>query len=186
MIVQGREWLFALAVLPTVAISLHEFFHICRQRAWVAGPGWVSGGQAALPGAARGPARDWLSASPGTLLLVGPGYSGAWAFCSISNLKNYLVRLGIYLAGSFLRCFCLFLACAFALCRARWKAGWFFSCCSWWFGPKISLRMPWGVWRGAFRWPSAFPRKTVEGAVAGLAGGRPGGLGIYTLVLADR
>ena len=31
LIVQGREWLFVLAVLATVMISLHEYFHISRE-----------------------------------------------------------------------------------------------------------------------------------------------------------
>jgi phosphatidate cytidylyltransferase len=31
LIVQGREWLFTLAVLATVIISLHEYFHISRE-----------------------------------------------------------------------------------------------------------------------------------------------------------
>lgn len=170
LIVQGREWLFVLAVLATVLISLQEYFHISRE-AGLGGWPWVGyvgavllclGQLADLHGMAFGETELLLLlilAVPVAGLVVG------------TDLKNYTGALASTLLGI------LYIGFAFSwIIPLRFgdpATGW-----------HLTILLFLVVWvedifayafgRMVGRIPLArkiSPKKTVEGAIAGLAGG---------------
>ncbi|MCL5005999.1 MAG: phosphatidate cytidylyltransferase [Acidobacteria bacterium] len=169
LIVQEREWLFVLAVLVTVEISLHEFFYVSRQAGLKNWPllGYLGGGLLCLSQFAD-LRRTSFSESLGLLLVVlGIPTLG---LALVSNLKDYLSSVASTLLGVF------YVAFTFS-----WLVPLRFSEPA--EGRNLVLLLfaiVWGedifaytVGRLAGKIPLAeriSPRKTVEGAVAGLVG----------------
>ncbi len=169
LIVQEREWLFALAVLLTVEISLHEFFALSRKAGTQGWPwlGYVGGGLlcvAQFSGLHRA-----AFVVPAALLLVILGIPSI-GLLLIPNLKEYLGSLATTLLGVF------YVAFAFS-----WLVPMRFGVPA--VGRKLVLLLFIVVWaedvfayvvgRLAGRTLLArriSPRKTVEGALAGLGG----------------
>jgi len=169
LIAQEREWLFALAVLVTVEISLHEFFFISQHAGLKGWPllGYVGGGLLCLSQFAD-LRRMSFSESP-TLLLVILGIP-ALGLVLVSNLKEYLSSLASTMLGVF---YVAFTFSWIVPLRFAEPAE----------GRNLVLLLFAVVWaedifayavgRLAGRTLLAeriSPRKTVEGAVAGLAG----------------
>ncbi len=169
LIVQGREWLFALAVLATVEICLHEYFHISRQAGlggW-AFLGYAGGGLLCLSQfAALHGTRFSESAALVLVVLMVP----ALGLFRISNIKEYFANLSSTLLG--------ILGIAFTF---SWLVPLRFARPA--EGRNLVLLLFIVIWaedifayavgRLAGRIPLAkhiSPKKTVEGAVAGLAG----------------
>ncbi len=100
LIVQEREWVFVLAVLVTMEISLHEFFSISRHAGLESWPllGYVGGGLLCLAqvSALHGMAFNESSA----LLVVFLGIP-CLGLLLVSNLKEYLGTLASTLLGVF-------------------------------------------------------------------------------------
>ncbi len=169
LIVQKREWLFVLAVLVTLEISLHEFFDISRQAGLRSYPflGYVGGGLLCLSQVADLHGMTFNESS--ALLLVLLGIS-ALGLLMVSNLKEYLGTLASTMLGVF------YVAFAFS-----WLVPLRFASPA--VGRNLVLLLFAVIWaddifayavgRLAGRTLLAeriSPRKTVEGAVAGLAG----------------
>jgi phosphatidate cytidylyltransferase len=171
LIVQGREWLFTLAVLATVMISLHEYFHISQEVGlggwpWMGyvGAGLLCLGQlAGLHGLALGESALLL-----LLLVLAIPVAG---LVSVTDLKSYSGALASTLLGI------LYVGFAFSwIIPLRFgdpATGW-----------RLTILLFLVVWaedifayavgRMVGRIPLArtiSPKKTVEGAIAGLAGG---------------
>ncbi len=169
LIVQGREWLFVLAVLATVEISLHEYFYISRE-AGLGGWPWMGYIGAAL--LCLGQLADLHGATtskPALLLLLGLAIPIA-GLVTVSDLKTYSSGLASTMLGV------LYIGFAFSwIIPLRFEnpaTGW-----------RLAVLLFLVVWaedifayvvgRLAGRTPLArtiSPKKTVEGAIAGLAG----------------
>ena len=169
LIVQEREWLFVLAVLLTLEISLHEFYFISRQAGMRSWP-WLGYAAGALLCLAQLADLHRLNfGESAALLLVILGISVAGLLLK-SNLKDYLGTLATTLLGVF------YVAFMFS-----WLVPMRFAEPA--VGRKLVLLLFAVVWaedifayvvgRLAGRTLLAkriSPRKTVEGAVAGLGG----------------
>lgn len=169
IIIQQREWLFFLAVVATVEISLHEFFFVSRQAGSKGWPllGYLGGGLLCL--AQFVDLHRLGFAESATLLLVVLGIP-ALGLLRVSDFKEYSLSLASTMLGIF------FVAFTFSwLIPLRFAAPAE--------GRSLVLLLFAVVWGGdvfayvvgrfAGRIPLAVrisPRKTVEGAVAGLAG----------------
>jgi phosphatidate cytidylyltransferase len=170
LIVQGREWLFVLAVLVTVEISLHEYFHISRQAGL---GGWTWLGYVAAGLLCLGQLADLhgiILSELHLFLLIVLGIPIA-GLAVVSDLKDYTRTLASTMLGV------LYVGFAFS-----WIIPMRFT------EPGTGLRLTillfavvwaedifaYAIGRLAGRIPLAkaiSPKKTVEGAVAGLAGG---------------
>ena len=169
LIVQDREWLFALAVLATVMISLNEYFHITREAGlggwpWMGylGAGLLCVGQlAGLHGAA-------FSIS-GLLLFLALAVPIA-GLITVSDLKTYSgalasTMLGIVYVGF---TFSWIIPLRFGDPATSWRLVILLFLVVW-----AEDIFAYAVGRLAGRIPLAktiSPKKTVEGAIAGLAG----------------
>ncbi|HEX5410333.1 MAG TPA: phosphatidate cytidylyltransferase [Terriglobia bacterium] len=170
LIVQGREWLFTLAVLATVTISLHEYFHISRE-AGLGGWPWLGCAAGWLLCLDQLAVLEGVALSESTLLLVLVLAIPLAGLATISELKSYSGALASTLLGV------LYIGFAFSwiipLRFAEPGAG-----------LHLVILLFLVVWAGDIfayvagravgRTPLAraiSPKKTVEGAVAGLAGG---------------
>jgi phosphatidate cytidylyltransferase len=169
LIVQGREWLFVAAVLATVMISLHEYFHISREAGLRGWPwmGYVGAGLLCL-----GQMSGIKASGPGEsvlllLLVLAIPITGLLA---VSDLKSYLGALASTMLGI------LYVGFAFS-----WIIPLRFAEPT--NGRRLTILLFLVVWAGdifayafgrmAGRTPLAkaiSPKKTVEGAIAGLAG----------------
>jgi phosphatidate cytidylyltransferase len=169
LIVQGREWLFVAAVLATVMISLHEYFHISREAGLRGWPwmGYVGAGLLCL-----GQMSGFKASGAGesvllVLLVLAIPIAG---LLTVSDLKSYLGALASTVLG--------ILYVGFAL---SWMIPLRFADPV--NGRRLTILLLLVVWaddifayaigRMAGRIPLAkaiSPKKTVEGAVAGLAG----------------
>lgn len=170
LIVQSREWLFTLAVLATVIISLHEYFHI-SSAAGLGGWPWLGYLGAALLCLLQYADLKGVALSESTLLLVlvlGIPLAGLIA---APDLKTYSGALASTLLGV------LYIGFAFSwiipLRFADPVTGRFLIILLFlvvWAGDIFAY----AVGRSVGRTPLArtiSPKKTVEGAIAGLAGG---------------
>ena len=169
LIVQNREWLFVLAVLATVEICLHEYFHISRE-AGLSGWPWMGYAGAGL--LCLGQMSGVKAAGPGEsvlllLLVLAIPFAG---LLMVSDLKNYSGALASTVLGV------LYIGFAFS-----WMIPLRFADPA--NGRRLTILLFLVVWtedifayafgRMAGRIPLAkaiSPKKTVEGAVAGLAG----------------
>lgn len=176
LIVQDREWLFTLAVLCTVMISLHEYFHINRE-AGLGGWPWMGYLGAGLLCLLQYADLQGFTLSESTLLLVLVLAIPIAGLVRVSDLKTYTGGLASTLLGV------LYIGFAFS-----WIIPLRFA------EPGTGLRLvillflvvwagdifAYAVGRAVGRIPlakSISPKKTVEGAVAGLAGGVLAALG---------
>ncbi|HET9179936.1 MAG TPA: phosphatidate cytidylyltransferase [Terriglobia bacterium] len=176
LIVQDREWLFTLAVLATVMISLHEYFHISRE-AGLGGWPWMGYLGAGLLCLFQYADLQGFALSESTLLLVLVLTIPIVGLARVSDLKTYTGGLASTLLGV------LYIGFAFS-----WIIPLRFA------EPVTGLRLvillflvvwagdifAYTVGRAMGRIPlakSISPKKTVEGAVAGLAGGVLAALG---------
>lgn len=169
LIVQNREWLFALAVMATVMISLNEYFHISRE-AGLGGWPWLGYGAAGL--LCLGQIAELHGAVLGetALLVLIVLVIPIAGLVLTKDLKTYSSALASTLLGV------LYVGFAFS-----WIIPIRFS------DPAVAWRLTillflvvwsedifaYAVGRLAGRTPLAktiSPKKTVEGAVAGLAG----------------
>jgi phosphatidate cytidylyltransferase len=169
LIVQGREWLFVLAVLTTVLISLHEYFHI----SWEAGlGGWPWMGYVGAGVICLGQMTGFRAAVPGEsvlllLLVLAIPIAG---LVTVSDLKNYSSALASTVLGV------LYIGFAFS-----WMIPLRFTNPA--NGRRLTILLFLVVWaedvfayaigRMVGRIPlakSISPKKTVEGAIAGIAG----------------
>lgn len=170
LIVQGREWLFTLAVLVTVMISLQEYFHICREAGQGGWPwmGYVGAGLLCL-GQEAGLHSQAFNESGLLLLLV--LVIPVAGLVTLSGVKTYLGRLASTLLGI------LYVGFAFS-----WIIPLRFANPA--TGRRLTIMLFLVVWAGdIFAYAvgrmmghiplakSISPKKTVEGAIAGLAGG---------------
>jgi phosphatidate cytidylyltransferase len=170
LIVQDREWLFVLAVLATVEISLNEYFHISRE-AGLGGWPWIGYTAAALLCLGQLAGLHGMAFSESVLLLLMVLAVPIAGLVTVSDLKTYPGALASTLLGT------LYIGFAFSwiipLRFADPATGW-----------RLTILLFLVVWsedifayaigRLAGRIPLAktiSPRKTVEGAIAGLAGG---------------
>ena len=170
LIVQDRKWLFVLAVLATVEISLHEYFHISRE-AGLGGWPWMGYTAAALLCLGQLAGLHGMAFSESALLLLMVLAITIAGLVTVSDLKTYPGVLASTLLGT------LYIGFAFSwiipLRFADPATGW-----------RLTILLFLVVWsedifayaigRLAGRIPLAktiSPKKTVEGAVAGLAGG---------------
>jgi phosphatidate cytidylyltransferase len=169
LIVQGREWLFVMAVLATVMISVHEYFHISRE-AGLAGWSWMGYVGAGL--LCLGQTSGFKGAVPGEpalllLLLLAIPIAG---LVTVSDLRTYFGALASTVLGV------LYVGFAFS-----WIVPLRFADPV--NGRNLTIMLFLVVWaedifayvigRIAGRIPLAraiSPKKTVEGAIAGLAG----------------
>jgi len=170
LIVQGREWLFTLAVLATVMISLHEYFHISRA-AGLGGWPWMGYLGAGLLCLVQYPDLKSFTLSESTLLLVLVLAIPVAGLVRAADLKTYSAALASTLLGI------LYIGFAFSwIIPLRFDdpdAGRFLIILLFlvvWAGDIFAYV----VGRAVGRTPLAraiSPKKTVEGAIAGLAGG---------------
>ena len=170
LIVQGREWLFTLAVLATVVISLREYFHISRE-AGLGGWPWMGYVGAGLLCVGQLGCLKGAAPSESALLLLLVLTIPVAGIVTVSDLKKYSSGLASTLLGIF------YIGFAFSWViplRFRDPA----------VGKRLTILLFLVVWASdifAFaigrlmgRTPLAktiSPKKTVEGAIAGLAGG---------------
>ncbi|HVB29745.1 MAG TPA: phosphatidate cytidylyltransferase [Terriglobia bacterium] len=169
LIVQGREWLFVLAVLATVEISLHEYFHISRQ-AGLGGWPWMGYGAAGLLCLGQVADLHGMALSESALLLLMVLAIPVAGLAAVSDLKNYAsalasTMLGVLYVGF---AFSWIIPLRFADPEAGWRLTLLLFAVIW-----VEDIVAFAVGRLAGRIPlakSISPRKTVEGAVAGLAG----------------
>jgi phosphatidate cytidylyltransferase len=168
LIVQEREWLFVLAVLATVEISLHEYFHISRE-AGIGGWPWM--GYAAAGLLCLGQVAELHGTAhfePVLLLLIALTVPIA-GLAAVSDLKVYSGALASTIFGV------LYVGFAFS-----WIIPLRFTLAV---GRQLTVLLFLVVWaedifayavgRMIGRIPlakSISPRKTVEGAIAGLIG----------------
>ena len=170
LIAQEREWLFVLAVLLTLEISLHEFFFIARQAGMKSWPwlGYAGGGFLCLAQVAD---LHRLALGESAALLLVVLVIPALGLLLNSDLKDYLGTLATTLLGVF------YVAFAFS-----WLVPLRFATPA--VGRKLVLLLFAVVWaEDIFAYVVGrlvgrtllarriSPRKTVEGAIAGLAGG---------------
>jgi phosphatidate cytidylyltransferase len=169
LIVQDREWLFVLAVLATVEISLHEYFHISRE-AGLGGWPWMGYVAAGLLCLGQVAGLHGIAFSESFLLLLVVLAIPVAGFVAVSDVKNYSRALASTMLGI------LYVGFAFSwiipLRFADPATGWHLT--------VLLFVVVWaedvfayGVGRLAGRIPLAkiiSPKKTVEGAVAGLVG----------------
>jgi phosphatidate cytidylyltransferase len=170
LLVQGREWLFTLAVLATVLISLQEYFHISREAGL---GGWPRMGYVAAVLLCLGQLADLhgMVFGESSLLLLLVLAIPVAGLVIVSDLKNYSGALASTVLGVF------YVGFAFSwMIPLRFGdpvAGW-----------RLIVLLFLVVWAGDIfayavgrmvgRIPLArkiSPKKTVEGAIAGLAGG---------------
>lgn len=170
LIVQGREWLFTLAVLATVILSLHEYFHIIRG-AGLGGWPWMGYLGAGLLCLLQYADLKGFVVSESTLLLVLVLAIPMAGLVAASDLKTYAGGLASTLLGV------LYVGFAFS-----WIIPLRFADSG--AGRSLVILLFLVVWAGDIfayivgravgRIPMArriSPKKTVEGAIAGLAGG---------------
>lgn len=169
LIVQNREWLFVLAVLATVMISLQEYFHITREAGLGGWPwmGYIGAGLLCLGQVAH---ISGVAFTELVLLLFVLLAIPAAGLVTVSDLKTYSASLASTVLGVF------YVGFAFSwLIPLRFgdpDTGW-----------RLTVLLFTVVWaedifayivgRLLGRTPLArtiSPKKTVEGAVAGLAG----------------
>jgi phosphatidate cytidylyltransferase len=168
LIVQEREWLFVLAVLATVGISLHEYFHISQEAGLGGWPwmGYVAAGLLCVGQVAEihGAAHFEL-----VLIMLIALVVPIAGLVVVSDLKAYLGAVASTLFGV------LYIGFAFSWIiplRFGLDVGW-----------QLTILLFLVVWaedifayaagRTIGRVPLAkliSPRKTVEGAIAGLLG----------------
>lgn len=170
LIVQHREWLFVLVVLATVELSLNEYFHIARQ-AGLEGWHWIGYVAAGLLCLGQDAGVHRIIPGESVLLVVVVLVVPVAGLFIVSDLKEYSSGLASTMLGI------LYVAFAFSwIIPLRFddlSTGW-----------RLTLLLLVVVWsqdifayavgRLAGRIPLAkaiSPRKTVEGALAGLAGG---------------
>ena len=169
LLVQGREWLFILAVLATVIISLHEFFHITREAGLGGWPwmGYVGAGLLCL-GQLAGLHGAAFSESVLLLLLVlAIPIAG---LVSVSDLGTYSgglasTMLGVLYVGF---AFSWLIPLRFEDPATNWRLVVLLFLVVW-----AEDIFAYAVGRLAGRIPLAktiSPKKTVEGAIAGVAG----------------
>jgi phosphatidate cytidylyltransferase len=169
LIVQGREWLFTLAVLATVMISLQEYFHISREAGLSGWPwmGYVSAGLLCLGQFAALHRRAFSEPALLLLLVLAIPVAG---LATVSDLKKYSIGLSSSLLGV------LYVGFAFS-----WIIPLRFADPP--TGQRLTILLFLVVWAGDIfayavgrmlgRTPLAkaiSPKKTVEGAIAGVAG----------------
>jgi len=170
LIVQDREWLFTLAVLATVIICLHEYFHISRE-AGLGGWPWVGYVAAGLLCLGQFADLHGMAFGESALLLLMVLAIPVAGLVTVSDLKNYSGALASTVLGVF------YIGFAFS-----WMIPLRFG------DPVVGWRLvvllflvvwaedifAYAVGRMVGHIPLAktiSPKKTVEGAVAGLAGG---------------
>jgi len=170
LIVQGREWLFTLAVLATVIISLHEYFHISRG-AGLGGWPWMGYLGAGLLCLLQYADLKGVALSESTLLLVLVLAIPSAGLVAASDLKTYAGGLASTLLGV------LYIGFAFSwiipLRFADPGAGQFLIILLFlvvWAGDIFAYIVGRAVGRILMA-RTISPKKTVEGAIAGLAGG---------------
>jgi phosphatidate cytidylyltransferase len=171
LIVQGREWLFTLAVLATVMISLHEYFHISRAAGLGGWPwmGYIAAGMLCLGQLAH--LHGMAAGDPALLLLIMVLAIPVAGLATVSNLKEYSGALASTVLGIF------YIGFAFSwVIPLRFgdpETGWHLLILLFlvvWAGDIFAY----AVGRMVGRIPLAktiSPKKTIEGAIAGLAGG---------------
>jgi phosphatidate cytidylyltransferase len=170
LIAQGREWLFTLAVLATVMISLQEYFHISR-KAGLNGWPWMGYVGAGLLCVGQLADLKGIALNESTLLLLVVLAIPLAGLVTLSDLKNYPDGLASTLLGV------LYVGFAFS-----WIIPLRFADPP--TGRRLTILLFLVVWAGDIfayavgrmmgRIPLAktiSPKKTVEGAIAGLAGG---------------
>jgi phosphatidate cytidylyltransferase len=170
LIVQGREWLFTLAVLATVMISLQEYFHISREAGLSGWPrmGYVGAGLLCLGQVAALHSQAFSESALLLLLVLAIPVAG---LARVSDMKKYSSGLASTLLGV------LYVGFAFS-----WIIPLRFTDPA--TGKRLTILLFLVVWAGDIfayavgrmigRTPLAktiSPKKTVEGAIAGLAGG---------------
>jgi phosphatidate cytidylyltransferase len=162
-------WLFLAAVTFTAGVSLREYFDICRHSGFQALPSLGYGGAAVTILAAAlplrgGPDLTWILLGTFVLLTI------AWAVLRIEDAKQYLAGV----AATVLGVFYVVLPLSFLIpLRFRDTSS----------GTKLILFLFLVIWAGdicAFfvgksvgrhlLFPRVSPKKTFEGAAAGLAG----------------
>ena len=170
LLVQGHEWLFTLAVLATVMISLHEYFHISREAGLGGWPwiGFVGAGLLCLGQLAD--LRGMAFGESALLLFVVVAIPVA-GLLTVSDLKIYPGALASTVLGVFYVGFAF--SWVIPLRFGDPAVGWHLIVLLFlvvWAGDIFAY----AVGRLAGRIPLAktiSPKKTVEGAVAGLVGG---------------
>lgn len=169
LIVQGREWLFTLAVLATVMISLQEYFHISRE-AGLNGWPWIGYLGAGLLCLGQLASLHNQAFSESALLLLLVLAIPVVGLVTSPDLKTYSGGLASTLLGT------LYVGFAFS-----WIIPLRFTDST--TGRRLTIMLFLVVWAGDIfayavgrlvgRIPLAkaiSPKKTVEGAIAGLAG----------------
>ncbi len=169
----GPVWLFVLVLLATVEIGLHEFFGISRQAGFKGFPvvGYVAGGVLCLAQAAE-------LRRPGDLGLVVIALAFLFilwlALLRTPDLKQYLGAVSTTIFGILYVAFTL--SCLVPLRFAGHDPAWAT-------GRELVFLLFLVIWAGdvfaflggrlmgrTLLFPRVSPKKTVEGAVAGLAG----------------
>lgn len=169
----GPVWLFVLVLLATVEIGLHEFFGISRQAGFKGFPvvGYVAGGVLCLAQAAE-------LRRPGDLGLVVIALAVLFilwlALLRTPDLKQYLGAVSTTIFGILYVAFTL--SCLVPLRFAGHDPAWatgrelvFLLFLVVWAGDVFAFLGGRAVGR-TLLFPRVSPKKTVEGAVAGLAG----------------
>jgi phosphatidate cytidylyltransferase len=169
LIVQGREWLFVLAVLATVEISLHEYFHISREANLEGWPwmGYVAAGLLCLGQVADLHGLVFGESVMLLLMVLAVPFAG---LAVVSDLKSYSsalasTMLGVLYVGF---AFSWIIPLRFADAATSWRLTALLFVVVW-----AEDIFAFAVGRLAGRIPlskTVSPKKTVEGAVAGLAG----------------
>ncbi len=169
LIVQDHEWLFVLAVLVTVEISLHEYFHISREAGLEGWPwmGYVGAGLLCL-----GQVADLhrIIPSESSLLLLIVLAIPLAGLTAISDLKNYSAALGSTMLGIFYVGFAFswIIPLRFANPATGWRLTALLFVVVW-----AQDVFAYAVGHTAGRIPLAktiSPKKTIEGAIAGFVG----------------
>ncbi|MCL5670209.1 MAG: phosphatidate cytidylyltransferase [Acidobacteria bacterium] len=169
LIVQGREWLFVMAVLATVMICLHEYFHLSREAGLGGWPWMAYIGAGALCLGQMAVFKQLLPGESVLLLLLILAIPIA-GLLTVSDLKSYSGALASTVLGVF------YVGFAFSWIIPLRFADPVNGC-------NLTIMLFLVVWgedifayvvgRMAGRIPLAkaiSPKKTVEGAIAGLVG----------------
>lgn len=169
LIVQNREWLFVLAVLATVEISLYEYFHISRE-AGLGGWPWMGYAAAALLCLGQLTDLHGVAPSESTLLLLMVLVIPVAGLLVVTDLKSYSGALASTLLGVLYVGFAFswIIPLRFADPAVGWRLTLLLFAVIW-----VEDIFAYAVGRLVGRIPLAktiSPKKTVEGAVAGLAG----------------
>ena len=161
------EWLFLIALVATVEISLYEYFHISRQAGLKGIPalGYAAGILVCLAQAAE-------LRRPGALLIIILALLlvAASALLWASDLKQYLGSLAATLFGVLY--VALALSCVVPLRfsdPANGRGPIFLLFLAIWAGDIVAYLVGRSVGRRPL-WPRISPKKTIEGAVAGFGG----------------